>query len=282
MKLTLNEYVPFLGNLNNACMQDQSPVSKSKVRSFGIACLMFVAWLGWCGGAVAAPGELDGSFGSNGIVETDLSAIDQHFFSVAIQLDGKIIAAGRVSDYFNDCVSNYCRKFLLIRYNSDGSLDQGFGDGGIVTTSVTAGESDGRAVTALSNGKILVAGYSTIASTYGPAMVQYNNDGSLDTAFGNGGKVSTFISDQGATTGSIAIQIDDKILLGGQAGSVADNNDFLLVRYLANGSLDQSFGNGGHVTTDTRGNADQGQAITIQQDGKILLAGESYVNSTLR
>ena len=165
-------------------------MSTSMLKPFAVACLVAVAFLAWCSCTKATPGELDGSFGSNGVVETDLSAIGANFFSVATQVDGKIIAAGRVRDYFSDCGSySYCFRFLLARYNTDGSLDQGFGGGGIVNTSITTGDSDGRAVAVLPNGKIIVAGYSAIASAYGPAMARYNDDGSLDTAFGNNGRV---------------------------------------------------------------------------------------------
>ena len=256
-------------------------MSTSMLKPFAVACLVAVAFLAWCSCTKATPGELDGSFGSNGVVETDLSAIGANFFSVATQVDGKIIAAGRVRDYFSDCGSySYCFRFLLARYNTDGSLDQGFGGGGIVNTSITTGDSDGRAVAVLPNGKIIVAGYSAIASAYGPAMARYNDDGSLDTAFGNNGRVSTFISGRGATISSIAIQANGAILLGGTTQANSGINDFLLMRYFSNGSLDQGFGNGGSVITDTRGYDDQGHAITVQQDGKILLVGESYANST--
>ncbi|MFN7627516.1 MAG: VCBS domain-containing protein, partial [Pirellula sp.] len=106
------------------------------------------------------------------------------------------------------------------------------------------------------------------------ALVRYNAEGSLDTSFGTGGKVTTPVG-TGADYGySVTIQPNGKIVVGGYA-QMGSNNDFALVRYNADGSLDTSFGTGGMVTTAIGTGSDQGQSVTIQPDGKIVVAGFS-------
>lgn len=164
--------------------------------------------------------------------------------------------------------------FALVRYNSDGSLDITFDHDGKVTTDL--GDSDyGRAVAIQSNGQIVVAGNSSNDSGSDFALARYNGDGSLDTTFGIGGKTTTDFSsgyDYGRT---VAIQSDGKIIVGGSHSS-ATNSDFALVRYNSDGSLDTTFDTDGKVITDLSSYSDNGYAVIIQPDRKILLAGETY------
>src|SRR5262249_6508072 len=103
--------------------------------------------------------------------------------------------------------------------------------------------------------------------------------GALDTTFGQGGAVLThfgaFNNDQAQ---AIAVQSDGKIVVVGSGGSTG--NDFEVVRYNPNGSLDTSFGSGGKVTTDFAGRGDAAQAVVIQSDGKIVVVGSAYMGST--
>lgn len=101
--------------------------------------------------------------------------------------------------------------------------------------------------------------------------------GALDESFGNGGIVVTDFDGDNDEARAIAIQSDGKILVAGVAKITNNNNDFALVRYNQDGSLDESFGANGKVTTNF-GNlrTDVACAITLQDDGKIILAG--YTN----
>ena len=205
------------------------------------------AGCGRSGGVLASlPGwdSLDTSFGTNGTVTTDLgSGVPAYAFAVAIQSDGKIVAVGSTSTHF-----------ALARYNTDGSLDTGFGTGGIVTAPSGAAN----AVAIQSDGKIVAAGSS---STYF-ALVRYNTDGSLDTSFGTNGIVTTLSGGAGA----VAIQSDGKIVAVGSSS---------LVRYNTDGRLDTSFGTNGIVTTPP-GTA----SVAVQADGKIVAAWSSSSGSS--
>jgi uncharacterized delta-60 repeat protein/LPXTG-motif cell wall-anchored protein len=109
------------------------------------------------------------------------------------------------------------------------------------------------------------------------AVLRYNTNGTLDNAFGTGGKVTTFIESSEAY--SVMLQADGKILVSG----VSYNNStsyFAVARYNTNGTLDNTFGTGGKVTTDFDNNRSEAMAITSQADGKIILAGTAYIGST--
>ena len=202
-------------------------------------------------------GSLDPSFGSEGKVITDLGG-NEGSDSVALQPDGKIVVAGVSSG-----------NFAIVRYNSDGSLDPSFGSEGKVIIDFGSNESGGN-IAIQPDGKIVMAGES--AGNF--AISRYNSDGSLDSSFGTEGKLTTDLGGQDYGLG-IVLQPDGKILVAGES---ADN--FALVRYNSDGSLDTSFGTGGHLTTDLGGD-DVGRSVALQPDGKILVVGESDSNFAL-
>ncbi|MEH2074483.1 MAG: putative Ig domain-containing protein [Nostoc sp.] len=208
---------------------------------------------------------LDTSFDGDGKVITDIgSGTSDTARSVVVQPDGKILVAGVSSN-----------NFALVRYNSNGSLDTSFDSDGKATTDIGSGTTDtGRSIALQADGKILVAG----VSNNNFALVRYNSNGSLDTNFNTTGKVTTDIgSSTNDSAYSVAIQGDGKILVAG--GSF---NNFALVRYDSNGDLDTSFGNSGKVTTDIGlKTSDTAYSVSVQADGKILVAGSSTNNFAL-
>src|SRR5262249_41566702 len=131
-----------------------------------------------------------------------------------------------------------------------GNLDTSFGNGGKVMTDLFGSEDDPGAMVLQPDGKIIVAGGSFNGDIYGVSLVRYNKEGNLGTSFGQGGKVFTQFHGS-SWAKDVALQADGKILIAGSAipkGSSLE--DFALVRYNTDGSLDTSFGLGGKVTTD--------------------------------
>jgi uncharacterized delta-60 repeat protein len=223
----------------------------------------------------AADGDLDPTFGNDGVVITDISInnVDQDngLYAIRAQPDGKLIAVGFV-------VGNSNHNFAVARYNADGSLDSTFGDGGIAITDFFGDQDFALGVAIQNDGKIVAVGYAYHSSaSFDFALARYNSDGSLDSNFGSGGKVTTdfFVNDDEAL--GIAILADGRIVV---AGLASDSNsigssvsDFALARYNVDGSLDATFGNGGKVTTDFLGSYDVAMGLSIQADGKIVTAG---------
>jgi uncharacterized delta-60 repeat protein len=211
-------------------------------------------------------GSPDNTFSGDGKVTTNLGSVDDYARAISIQPDGKVVAAGQ---YHNG--SNY--DIAVVRYDSAGTPDITFNGNGVVITPIGTSHELGTAVVIQPNGMILIAGYSNAADT-NFALVRYTSDGSLDLAFGNNGIVTTPIAGSENST-AMALQLDEKILLAGQAYA-GTNYDFRIVRYLADGSLDLSFGNNGIVTTPIGNSDDECYDIVLQSDGKILAVGASY------
>ncbi|MGH2674811.1 MAG: PxKF domain-containing protein [Actinomycetota bacterium] len=221
-----------------------------------------------------AAGDLDPSFDGDGKVTTDfLGSIDASE-AMAIQPDGKIVAAGRA---FNG--SHY--DFALARYLSDGSLDATFDGDGKVTTDVGPFHDLATAVAIQADGKIVAVGQVGGAS-FNFGLTRYMSDGNLDTTFDGDGKVVTdFVSNSEDTAFAVAIQADGKIVVAGysigQSGPGGYN--FALARYNTDGSLDTTFDGDGKLTTDFDGFDDGALAVAVQADGKIVAAGSSIASA---
>ncbi|MGI8892309.1 MAG: T9SS type A sorting domain-containing protein [Bacteroidia bacterium] len=212
---------------------------------------------------------LDSTFGNNGIVI--IPAVNgSEINAIALQLDGKIVAAG----YW---ASLGIYHFQIARYNIDGTLDNTFGNGGFVNTTIHNSDMP-KAIGIQPNGKIIVAGYyytgtptSPGAGMYHKAIVRYNPDGTLDQSFGTGGILTPEVI--GPTTheaiSSLLIQPDNKIVVGGSAG-----NQFSLIRFNNDGTPDNSFGTGGFVLTSIEAAATI-YTMVLQPDNKIVVAGST-------
>jgi uncharacterized delta-60 repeat protein len=204
--------------------------------------------------------------------------------AVAIQPDGKILACGYAQSGATPVSDS--SDFAIARLNSDGSLDPTFGSGGKVTTDFSGHNDFAQAVAIQADGKIVLTGEAQSSSDFGSgdfALARYNTNGSLDTSFGGGqGKVRTDFGGTFDRAEGLTIQPDGKIVAGGESwtGATVSSSRFALARYLADGSLDTTFGSGGKVITTFSGNGDVGRALALQQDGSIVLAGGSMVSAT--
>ena len=165
-----------------------------------------------------------------------------------------------------------------------GSLDTTFGGDGKVTSGASFAQSKINALAVQSDdNKIVAAGSSITGSDLDFTLVRYTADGTLDSTFGeNGdGKVTTHFGHKDDTIYAVEVLSGGKILVAGHADNSADNFDFALARYNADGSLDTDFGTNGLVTTAIGSGHDEIRAMALQSDGKILVAGSSH-NGTNR
>ena len=156
-----------------------------------------------------------------------------------------------------------------------------FGNQGKITTDFFGYRDTAISTVPQPDGKILVAGTASREEGLFPtntdfALARYRSDGSLDTSFGNQGKVVTDFFGRQDLIGNMVLQPDGKILVAGttvREGFDPINTDFALTRYHSNGSLDISFGNQGKVVTDFFGFLDFATSIVILPNAKILIAG---------
>src|SRR5215471_11968665 len=223
-------------------------------------------------------GSLDRSFGNGGIVTTTFPE-GSYAFDVALQPDGKIIAAGTVFvDFIPGEPSN--TDFALARYNPDGTPDATFGNGGQVTTDFFGNEDDAFSVLIQPDGKIVAVGSANNpASYYDFAAVRYLSNGTTDTTFGVAGKVSTDFGDQNFDRArSAALQPDGRIVAAGFA--ISQNGvvqNFAVARYTSSGVLDTTFSRDGITQIDFGSCCQSAYEVLLQSDGKIITVG--YANT---
>jgi uncharacterized delta-60 repeat protein len=199
-------------------------------------------------------GTLDTTFGTAGKVTTNFTGNDLGH-ALVLQSDGKIVAAGGDDD------------FKLARYNTNGTLDTTFGTGGKVSTDFSSSFEWANALVLQPDGKIVVAGVVYNGSNYVFALARYNSNGTLDSTFGTGGKANL---DRIGFASALVRQTDGKLVVAGSYGEVK------LVRYNANGAVDTTFGVGGEVTFNFASASSGANALVLQTDGKLVIAGGSY------
>ena len=226
-------------------------------------------------------GTLDETFGDGGKVLTDVDTGHEFRQQVLIDDDGRILVGGG------------CRQFFLVRYLPDGTLDPSFNpDGprpGINITEVTpTGEGNGAAIESIAfddRDRIVAGGYSFIAFDLKSTVARYDPDGTLDPSFNpNGSQPGIVVTDMAPDGGfdvvfRVALDREGRIVTVGDAFVGVGNGlfDIALARYLADGSLDDSFGDGGMVFTNAGpgDSDDDAQGLAIQPNGKILVGGSA-------
>jgi uncharacterized delta-60 repeat protein/CSLREA domain-containing protein len=234
-------------------------------------------------------GAYDSTFGNGGKVLTSVSAGADIANDLAVQADGKLVAAGSTTGSLGEDT-------LVVRYNRDGSLDSSFGSGGSVATPVVEGNDHALGVAIQSDGKIVTSGEAEIA---GPSTafstVRYQANGALDTSFGNQGIALTPVISRSSrgplavpsspftSSGAhdLAVQSDGRIVSAGGLGvsrDFAPTGDFALLRYNANGTLDSGFGDAGTLTTGFGGGLGSStiSGLARQHDGKLVAVGTAY------
>lgn len=211
-------------------------------------------------------GTLDTSFGTGGRVVITPSIGNSIVRSVAISASGGLVLAGVGSNGSNFDI-------VLIGLKADGTLDNAFGTAGLVIKSVGSRNDQAYGVAVQTDGKIVVAGFYDTAVSTDTVLLRFLADGTPDPAFGaNGVAIHALSSSDADEALSLALAPDGRIVVAGCIRNGAPN-DFLVARFLTDGSLDTSFGGGGHAVVPFSSAPDLGLAVAVQPDGKIVAAG---------
>jgi uncharacterized delta-60 repeat protein len=215
-------------------------------------------------GPAGSPGDLDPSFSGDGRVTTDLGDQDDAT-GVAVQPDGKVVAAGTTNDLEATAVA---------RYNPDGGLDAGFGEAGIAITDPAGITIRANDVALQPDGKIVVGGsYQSGGPTGTDFMAaRYEQDGELDPTFGDAGIATIDLGTPNDFADAVALQADGGIVLAGDASN--PGADIGVTRLDGQGDPDGSFSADGWETLDL-GAQEFGSDLAIQQDGAIVVAGST-------
>jgi uncharacterized delta-60 repeat protein len=230
---------------------------------------------------VNADGSLDTSFGSGGRVQ--FQNPDLHTQDMAIQADGKLLLAGGEL------------KFTVVRLNSNGSIDSAFGSGGTAavnpsTVTFPKGHGGNRAmaIQSITSGstteeRIVLGGGMSDKPVGGFrfGLVRLRSNGTLDSSFGTGGRVSTLFSEGTSNLNAIAVDSSNRIVTVGEVSASCGGSNHAYARFTQNGAADSSFSGDGRFVHDVYGFADYANSVAIQDDGKIVAGGQALTTSNL-
>lgn len=214
-------------------------------------------------------GQSDLSFGNDGVTRLSLGDVAT-CYGLAIQPDGKILVAGHTLS------TETLYDFALARFDINGKLDSNFGEGGLCVTPFPARTEDAAlAIAVQGDGKIVVVG-TTGTSNLMFAVARYHPNGQLDESFGTDGLLHIDWGPGPDEGRGVAVSEDGKLLIAGQAtNSTTGNTEFAMLRLLPSGQTDTTFGLEGRLTTSVGQDGDLCNALCVQRDRKILLAGSS-------
>lgn len=225
-------------------------------------------------------GALDATFGINGVALNDLSTNLADGLRAIVRMDdGRYVACGT---FYSVGTST---DFVVVRFNSDGSLDGTFDGTGYAVTSFLQSGAGGslfdqcNAVAIQPDGMIVSAGFTAENGPNHVALTRHTAAGVIDAGFGSGGKVdinASAIANVSSEARAVLVQPDGKLLVAGYAFGPG-NSEFLVMRLNTDGSLDGSFGSGGITRTPVGPGEDMANAMVRQPDGRIVLAGSAIV-----
>lgn len=248
--------------------------------------------------AQQAPGSLDPTFGvgaedgtPDGIVSTSLGDGDDVAAAIAKTKDGKLVVVGNRA-------ADGSKNIVIVKYNSDGTLDTGFGtsdDGtpdGVVDISLGEGDDVATAVAVQADEKVVVAGYHVEGASSNIFVLRLNTDGTLDSTFGTAddgttdGVVNVSLGDGNDVARGVAVTADGGIVVVGDTVQ-GDSSNIVVARFAADGTPDASFGADGgsdgtpdgFVGLDLGAGDDRANGLALAADGSIVVAG-SHVDGT--
>jgi len=218
-------------------------------------------------------GSLDSTFDFDGKVRTPIGTQNDYANAILIQPDGKIVVAGRSNNitYID---------YVIVRYNTNGSLDSTFDFDGIALLSMGVTGLDCQAVSLQNDGKVVIVGSVYNGTDMDFMVARFNTNGLIDSTYDGDGIATVSIGLGDDYCAAAVIQPDDKMVLAGYSFNGV-SSDYALVRFNENGSLDTSFSSDGKLTTSITTSGEGAFAVVLQPDGKILAAGGSSSGSNL-
>ena len=187
---------------------------------------------------------------------------------IGVEADGQIVVAGGAG------FAGPNERFVALAFGPHGSLDPTFGGDGMVFTDLTPKADVPFGLAIQDDGRIVVAGGAAQGSPDPKfALVRYERDGSLDPSLNGDGTVITNFTPYDDGAYSVAIDPDGRIVAAGLAGNGGPAPRFAAVRYLADGTLDTTFGGDGKVSTDLTPRFDSAWGVAVQADGSVVCSG---------
>lgn len=218
-------------------------------------------------------GGLDTHFGNEGKMTYDVSPTDEQIEDLTLAPGGKIVAAGYAE-------VSLTPRFAIGQFLTGGKPDRTFGHQGFNVVDLTKGGDTGYGLARAPGGDLVVVGYADSGGRGDWGLVKFGPHGRLDTTFGNKGEVLTPISDAYEYAYGVAVQGNGRIVVVGRASRTTA--DFGVFRYKVNGGLDKSFSGDGKAFIDFFAGDDTARGVAIQDNGKIVVAGEAESGNVRR
>lgn len=214
-----------------------------------------------------ANGIIDSTFGVNGKATATIGVVHNYAKAAVLQSDGKIVVAG----YFDN---NFYNDAVIIRFNSNGTVDQSFGTNGMIQFIANNQFDEFHDIAIQPDGKIVAVGRSFANNTYNFFTVRLLTNGTLDPNFGTGGKVMTDFVNANDCIYSVLLQSGGKIVVSGS--TTPGSSYYAAARYLSDGSPDLTFGTAGKMSIGSGSTLDICYGMAMQADSSIVLAGSHH------
>lgn len=232
-------------------------------------------------------GALDATFGTGGVAIFDLGAgkaVDAETYladdawGLAARDGGYVLFASSPNQEPDRIDSD----FNIVGITDAGVLDDTFGLGGAVVVDINASIDNARNVKVDDHGRVLAAGYSRDGDgIVSPVLIRLNPDGTPDDTFGDGGVANHIVLDAVTEAYGVAFQGDDYILSGyGRAADDVETVDQVTYRFTADGSWDETFGEGGVTRINFANQDDRGRNVATLPDGSIVVVGSGKLDET--
>lgn len=222
-------------------------------------------------------GTLDSTFSGDGRAAIDFGYGDDLAYSVAVQPDGKILAAGMGTVNLYTTGSD----FAVARFHPNGTLDRTFSGDGLKTVNLASARYDAAAGVALAgDGDIVLAGRTAANYWFEDpriALVRLTPGGARDSAFSGDGRLITNPGSNGGWANAVAVAGGKVLVAGGRPIATDDYvSDWIVARYTSGGALDSSFSGDGIAVTDWGTGEDSAGSLAVQSDGRIVVVGSVY------
>ena len=230
-------------------------------------------------------GSIDSTFGTNGVATFDLAPgvlVGSTFktdsvWGLAADATGRLYVSGAaVAPGRNDT------DFAVLRTTVDGARDTSFGVNGVFTLDIANADGTGRALLVSPSGVVTACGYMTDASSNAIVPVVYRTTpaGVLDATFASAGVFAEAVLPAQAEAYALALQGDRFVTNGYGRAATSEELDFVSLRLSSAGALDTTFGTAGLVRIDANGFKDQGRALAVLADRRVLLVGAGRSTAT--
>ena len=230
-------------------------------------------------------GQLDPTFGTNGIRRLDLSIgtasgtafrSDTVWGLTLLTGDSLLIVGGKRAEGPGRTDNDYA----VMKLTSNGTVDTTFGTNGLVTLDIGAGNDNPRTAIVQPDGKIVVSGHTSDAGVITTVLFRLLPDGQFDSSFGRDGVVNVALLAFVAEAYDVALQGQHLVIAGYGRDTSAGTVDIISARFLTDGTWDKTYGDGGVAAIDAAGQDDRSRTLKVLPDQRVLIIGQGKPTTT--